>query len=85
LLENPLRGLDSRHAGWWVEFVTALWRGHPLMGGRRVTVVASTDEFRPWLNTGARFAELRKKSLRVLEDKPADETYFDEAAVGEET
>ena len=34
ILENPLRGLDSRQAIWWTSFVKRLWRGHDLMSGR---------------------------------------------------
>ena len=65
-LENPLRGLDARHVVWWVTFIVNLVRGHALMAGRRLTVVASTDEFRPWVETGAQFAELRGRKFSVV-------------------
>lgn len=57
-LENPLRGLDVLHASWWIRFVHQLWRGHELMGGRGLTVIATTDELQPWQKSGAQFATL---------------------------
>ena len=64
-LENPLRGLDSRQAVWWISFLKRLWRGHDLMSGRRVTIVATSDEFRPWRNCGAQFASVREGKFSV--------------------
>ncbi len=68
LLENPLRGLDARHAGWWLRFLRKLWRGHPLMGGRPMTLVAAVDEFRPWRECGARFALIEGGRFKVMGD-----------------
>jgi len=65
LLENPLRGLDWRQAAWWVAFVQKLWRGHDLMSGQPMTIVASTDEFRPWRNSGAQFAALHERQFEI--------------------
>ena len=67
-LENPLRGLDARDGAWWVTFVQQLWRGHDLMRGQPMTVIASTDEFRPWRESGAQFAVLHGGTLRVAGD-----------------
>jgi ABC-type transporter Mla maintaining outer membrane lipid asymmetry ATPase subunit MlaF len=64
-LENPLRGLDARHTAWWVNFVQALWRGHDLVRGKSMTIVASADEFRPWRNSGAQFATVHEKKFEV--------------------
>lgn len=76
LVENALRGLDARHASWWTAFLTQLWRGHPLMGGRPMTIVASADEFRPWRASGASFAEVRAQELMVRgTSAPADEEW----------
>jgi ABC-type transporter Mla maintaining outer membrane lipid asymmetry ATPase subunit MlaF len=68
LLENPLRGIDARHTAWWVNFIQQLWRGHHLMSGKPMTIVASTDEFRPWRNSGAQFALLQGKKLQLAGD-----------------
>jgi energy-coupling factor transporter ATP-binding protein EcfA2 len=65
LLENPLRGLDARHAAWWIDFVKRLWRGHELMRGEAMTVIVSTDEFRPWREAGAQFASLDARKFVV--------------------
>jgi ABC-type transporter Mla maintaining outer membrane lipid asymmetry ATPase subunit MlaF len=82
LLENPLRGLDARHTAWWTEFVKALWRGHDLMRGKSMTVVVSTDEFRPWRDAGAQFATLDQKKFDVIGDTaPEDDTRMARRAV----
>ena len=73
-LENPLRGLDWRHTAWWIDFIQRLWRGHDLMRGRPLTIVASTDEFRPWRDVGAKFAVLREQRFEIAhENMPADD------------
>jgi ABC-type transporter Mla maintaining outer membrane lipid asymmetry ATPase subunit MlaF len=74
-LENPLRGLDWRHTAWWIDFLQRLWRGHDLMRGRPLTIVASTDEFRPWRQAGAQFAVLREQRFEVAgESMPEDDS-----------
>jgi ABC-type transporter Mla maintaining outer membrane lipid asymmetry ATPase subunit MlaF len=81
LLENPLRGLDARHAAWWIEFVKMLARGADLLRGEPVTVIASTDEFRPWRGTGAKFALAESGRLTVAGDTaPEDEWPLPQAA-----
>jgi ABC-type transporter Mla maintaining outer membrane lipid asymmetry ATPase subunit MlaF len=66
LLENPLRGLDARHVAWWLSFVQQLWRGHELMTGRPMTIIASSDEFRPWRQSGAQFATLHGRRFKAV-------------------
>ncbi|HMJ91859.1 MAG TPA: ATP-binding cassette domain-containing protein [Candidatus Acidoferrum sp.] len=76
-LENPVRGMDARHTSWWAQFVTKLWRGHSLMAGKPMTIVASTDEFRPWRRSGAQFAELHGKQFFTRGTvAPEDEEIF---------
>lgn len=83
-LENPLRGLDVRHIAWWVEFVQRLWRGHDLMSGKPMTIVASTDEFRPWRNAGAQFATLHERKFETLGTAaPEDDTRMTRASMAE--
>jgi len=83
-LENPLRGLDARHTAWWTAFTRELWRGHDLMSGRPMTIVASTDEFRPWRNSGAQFATLHARRFDVLGDTaPEDDTQMTRAVATE--
>ncbi len=84
LLENPLRGLDGRHTTWWVAFVQKLSHGHDAMSGRPMTIVASTDEFRPWRNSGARFATLHERRFEIVGDTaPDDDVPMARAAMSE--
>jgi len=83
-LENPLRGLDARHALWWLTFVRHLWHGHDLMSGKPMTIVASTDEFRTWRKSGAQFATLHERKFEILGDTaPEDDTRMTRAEVTE--
>ena len=83
VLENPLRGLDRWHSSWWVRFATNLVRGHPLMNGRPVTVIASTDEYWPWRNSGATFARLDREGFAVIGGTaPVDDAHFELAEAG---
>jgi phospholipid/cholesterol/gamma-HCH transport system ATP-binding protein len=66
LVDNPLAGLDLRHASWWLGFLDQLSRGHSLLGNRPVTLVISTADLRPWRSRARQFAVLRNKRLTVL-------------------
>ena len=84
LLENPLRGMDGRHTAWWVTFIEKLTRGHDLMSGKPMTIVASTDEFRPWRNSAAQFAALHERRFEMLGNKvPEDGARLGRMVVGE--
>ena len=84
LLENPLRGMDARHSAWWVRFIQQLARGHDLMSGKPMTIVASTDEMWPWRQAQAQFAELRERRLEVLgATVPEDESRLARSPSGE--
>jgi ABC-type transporter Mla maintaining outer membrane lipid asymmetry ATPase subunit MlaF len=69
LLDNPFRGLGARHLQWWLRFLDRLWRGHEWSGGRRMTMVATTDDLSHlagWENADRKFALLRDKKLIPL-------------------
>jgi phospholipid/cholesterol/gamma-HCH transport system ATP-binding protein len=66
LLDNPLGGLDARHSHWWLRFLDGLWRGHKLFGEKPMTVVATTDDLRPWRNARRKFALLKEKKFMPL-------------------
>ncbi len=68
LLDSPLTGLDVRHTSWWLNFLTALSQGHPLLEGKPLTIVASADDLRPWRHCANRVACLRQRQLAVLGD-----------------
>jgi ABC-type transporter Mla maintaining outer membrane lipid asymmetry ATPase subunit MlaF len=80
LLDNPLRGLDTRHARWWLEFLDGLCRGHEWLNGRPVTVVATADDLRPWRSEHRRFALLQNKHFRPLGSWNEMESAADPAA-----
>jgi phospholipid/cholesterol/gamma-HCH transport system ATP-binding protein len=56
LLDSPLTGLDARHAAWWLEFLRQLSRGHHVVGGKPLTLVATADDLRPWRRVANRVA-----------------------------
>ena len=60
LLDNPLRGLDPQQTRWWVEFLGGLSNGHAIMDGRKVTLVVTCDDLRPWRDQGRQFALIKE-------------------------
>ncbi len=66
LLDDPLGGLDPRHVHWCVNFLKQLSAGHEFMDGRKVTIVATTEDLRPWRNIGGHFAILQDKKFVPL-------------------
>lgn len=78
LLENPLAGLDLRQRTWLLNFLRALSNGHALMNGKAMTLIATTDDFRPWRNVAGRFALLEKGRFTVLGDWRQLETAADD-------
>jgi len=66
LVDDPLSGLDPRHAHWWVDFLRELSTGHDCMGGRPLTLLVTTEDLRPWRNFDAHFAILQDKRFTGL-------------------
>jgi ABC-type transporter Mla maintaining outer membrane lipid asymmetry ATPase subunit MlaF len=66
LLDNPLGRLSGRHLHWWLRFLDQFWRGHPWSGGRPMTLIATTDDLRPWQSAQRKFALLRDKQFFPL-------------------
>jgi ABC-type transporter Mla maintaining outer membrane lipid asymmetry ATPase subunit MlaF len=66
LLDNPLGRLGGRHLYWWLRFLDQLGRGHDWCGGRPMTLVATTDDLRPWRSGNRKFALLRDKKFFSL-------------------
>ena len=77
LLDSPLTGLDARHTGWWLETLGQLARGHRFLAGRRLTLVATADDLRPWRRHANRVACLAGQRLSVLGDWSAAENSND--------
>ena len=68
LLDNPLAGLDPRHARWWSDFLLELSTGHPLLDGRPLTIVLGTDDLRPWRQSACRLALLEGTRFQPIEN-----------------
>ncbi|MBI5384854.1 MAG: ATP-binding cassette domain-containing protein [Verrucomicrobia bacterium] len=68
LLDNPLAGLDPRHARWWIDFLFQLSAGHAVMDGQTMTIVVAVDDPRPWQQPGNRFALLHETRFTLLND-----------------
>ncbi len=68
LIDNPLFNSDSRQAGWWLEFLPSIAKGHPLIDGRGVTIVVTTTDFRPWLAINRRFGLVHRQRWEDLGD-----------------
>jgi phospholipid/cholesterol/gamma-HCH transport system ATP-binding protein len=66
LLDNPLGGLDVRQMSWWLNFLGQLSAGHPCMEGRRVTLVVTAEDLRPWRERANHFAILKSKRFIPL-------------------
>jgi len=66
LLDNPFSGLAIRHRQWLLRFLDQLWRGHPWLDGRPMTVVVTTDDLRPWQSPDRHFALLHEKTFVPL-------------------
>jgi ABC-type transporter Mla maintaining outer membrane lipid asymmetry ATPase subunit MlaF len=66
LLDNPLRRLGTRHLHWWLRFLGRLRDGHAGSGGRPMTLVATTDDLRPWQGADRKFALLRDRKFISL-------------------
>jgi ABC-type transporter Mla maintaining outer membrane lipid asymmetry ATPase subunit MlaF len=66
LVDNPLASLDPRHVHWWLGFLDQLAKGHSLMRGRPVTLVATAADLRPWKGHARQFAVLRNHGFVAL-------------------
>ena len=63
LLDDPLAGLGLRHLHWWLRFLDQLSHGHGWAGGRPMTIVATTDDLRPWRSENRKFALVHDKKF----------------------
>jgi phospholipid/cholesterol/gamma-HCH transport system ATP-binding protein len=66
LLDTPLAGLDLRQMNWWLNFLGQLSTGHPCLGGRRLTLVATAGDLRPWRERATHFALLQDQRFVML-------------------
>jgi len=66
LLDNPLTGLDPRDSAWWLGFLDQLAAGHPVIGGRPLTLAVTGDNLRPWRDHARQFAMLNNQTFVSL-------------------
>jgi ABC-type transporter Mla maintaining outer membrane lipid asymmetry ATPase subunit MlaF len=66
LIDNPLAGIDARQAYWWLDFLPRLAAGVPEFLHRKITLVVTTDDFRPWRAQGTRFALVNAKQWSII-------------------
>jgi len=66
LLDHPLGGVSTRHRDWLRNFLDQLWRGHALLGGQPMTIVATTEELRDWRHPQRQFAVLSEGRFMPL-------------------
>lgn len=78
LVDSPLAGLDPRHVNWWLGLFGELSKGHPLLGGRPLTLVVTTADLRPWKNLARQFAILKDRRFVVLGTWPQLEAASEE-------
>jgi len=78
LIDNPLAGLDLRHASWWLNFLGRLSKPGNFVRAEALTLVVTTADLRPWLDLGRHFAILKNKHLTVLGERAQLESATDE-------
>ncbi len=63
LLDDPVAGLDLRQSRWWFELLGSLSAGHPLLDGKKMTLVVAVGNLRPWVEYARQFALLQPGRL----------------------
>ena len=66
LLDNPLAGLDLRHAYWWLGLLDRLSKPNNLAREEPLTLVVTAADLRPWIDLGQQFAVLKDQRLTLL-------------------
>jgi ABC-type transporter Mla maintaining outer membrane lipid asymmetry ATPase subunit MlaF len=77
-LDNPLSGTTARGAVWWVDVLRRVRSERP-PGELPLTVVATCDDFGPWLELGSHFALIERRRLRLLGGRAALTAGVDDA------
>jgi ABC-type transporter Mla maintaining outer membrane lipid asymmetry ATPase subunit MlaF len=65
-LDNVLNGLSAREERWWLDALRELRSHYATPDGKPLTIAASSDDFRGWLDLANRFALIHGDQLRVL-------------------
>jgi ABC-type transporter Mla maintaining outer membrane lipid asymmetry ATPase subunit MlaF len=62
-LDYPLVGIDAREVHWWLDFLHRLRQKDPLVQGRTVTLVVSTDDLQHWRHQPCQYGLIQKKQF----------------------
>jgi ABC-type transporter Mla maintaining outer membrane lipid asymmetry ATPase subunit MlaF len=73
ILDNPLAGLDPHHTDWWLGFLGLLSAGHPLCGGRPMTLIVTVSDLHPFQGQPVRVATLKDRQFQALGPWPQDQ------------
>ncbi len=63
--DEPATGLEARHRQWWRDFLAQLSAGSPFTKGRKITVIAATNDFTLWHGGSHRYALIKDKRWHV--------------------
>lgn len=66
MIDNPLAGIDARQCYWWIRFLPRLAAGVKEFLHRPMTLVVTTDDFRPWRDLGTHFALVNAKKWSII-------------------
>jgi ABC-type transporter Mla maintaining outer membrane lipid asymmetry ATPase subunit MlaF len=79
LIDNPLAGIDARQAYWWLDFLPRLVAGIPEFLHRKLAIVVTADDFRPWREQGTHFALVNAKQWSIIGGRAELESSADPA------
>lgn len=65
-LDEPGAGLAARHREWWLNFLAQLSAGAPQAGGRKMTLIAATNDFALWSGRGQLYGLIKDKQWQVV-------------------
>ena len=68
-LDEPLAGLSRSHRDWWVAALEGLAAGTALKNGRKMAVIATTNDFSLWTGRRAQFARIQDGRWQALGEK----------------
>lgn len=65
-LDDVLSGLSAHEERWWLDALRELHTHYATPDGQPLTIVASSHDFRHWLDVASHFALIQSDQLRVL-------------------
>lgn len=68
-LDEPATGLSARHRAWWLDFMWQLSTGARQIGGKKVTLIAATNDFALWSGREHRYGVIKDQQWRVIDHK----------------